>query len=106
MMQDTEALTNNPIFNLRIVALDYYLAPPIQGLDVSFSSLEGTAVDLVPVIRVFGSTPAGQRVCLHLHQVPACLRCCCCVHAVLLLLLLLLSVHFMRHACFTIPACC
>jgi len=56
-------------FSLRIVSLDYYLAPPIPGLDVTFSSLEGTAVDSVPVVRVFGATPAGQRVCLHLHQV-------------------------------------
>jgi DNA polymerase zeta len=56
-------------FSLRIVSLDYYLAPPIPGVDVTFSSLEGTAVETVPIIRVFGSTPAGQRVCLHLHQV-------------------------------------
>lgn len=56
-------------FSLRIVSLDYYLAPPVPGLDVAFSSLEGTAVDTVPIVRVFGSTPTGQRVCLHLHQV-------------------------------------
>jgi hypothetical protein len=86
--------SNKPMFSLRIVALDYYLAPPIQGLDVSFSSLEGTAVDLVPIVRVFGSTPAGQRVCLHLHQVRS--LDCCCVPAVLLLLL---SMHFLQRSC-------
>jgi hypothetical protein len=100
-----DIINNKPIFSLRIVSLDYYLAPPIQGLDVSFSSLEGTAVDLVPIIRVFGSTPAGQRVCLHLHQVLCLtaaaaataaqharhasqllkylLRCCCCCRHIL-----------------------
>jgi hypothetical protein len=59
----------NTFFSVRIVSLDYYLAPPVPGLDVAFSSLEGSAVDTVPVVRVFGSTPTGQRVCLHLHQV-------------------------------------
>lgn len=57
------------LFSLRIAYLDYYLAPPIPGVDITFSSLEGTVVDTVPIVRVFGSTPAGQRVCLHLHQV-------------------------------------
>lgn len=56
-------------FSARIISLDYYLAQPMPGIDVTFSSLEGTAVEVVPVVRVFGATPAGQRVCLHLHQV-------------------------------------
>lgn len=63
-------------FSMRIVSLDHYMAPPVPGLDVCFSSLEGVAVDLVPVVRVFGATPCVQRVCLHLHQVRRAPGCC------------------------------
>jgi DNA polymerase zeta len=59
----------SPVFNVRIVALDYYLAQPIPAVDVCFSPLEGTAIDQVPVIRIFGSTPSGQHVCVHVHKV-------------------------------------
>eukprot|EP00198_Chlamydomonas_reinhardtii_P005086 XP_001694422.1 predicted protein [Chlamydomonas reinhardtii] len=55
-------------FTIRIVSLDYYMAPPIPHLDFCFSSLEGTTVDQVPVIRIFGSTPAGQKACVHVHR--------------------------------------
>jgi hypothetical protein len=60
-----------PPFAVRIVSLDYYLAQPIPGLDVCYSSLEGTPVDRVPVVRVFGATPSGQKCCVHLHKVAA-----------------------------------
>ena len=56
-------------FTVRIVSLDYYLAPPIQALDPTWSELEGTGVHRVPVIRIFGSTPLGQKTCLHVHGV-------------------------------------
>ena len=54
-------------FIMRIVALDYYMARPLLGLDACWSELEGAPVAQVPVVRVFGATPAGQRACLHLH---------------------------------------
>lgn len=53
---------------VRLVAIDYYMTPPTAGLDVCFSYFEGTTVDLVPVVRIFGSTPAGQKACVHLHK--------------------------------------
>ncbi|KAL5566065.1 hypothetical protein UlMin_029229 [Ulmus minor] len=57
------------IFSLRIVSVDYCMAAPIPDLDVSYSSFQGERVNEVPVIRVYGSTPAGQKTCLHVHRV-------------------------------------
>lgn len=54
---------------LRIVSLDHYMAHPVPGMDVCWSELEGVAVQKVPVVRIFGATPSGQKSCLHLHGV-------------------------------------
>lgn len=54
---------------LRIVSLDYYMAPPVPGMDVCWSVLEGVAVQKVPVVRIYGATPSGQKSCLHVHGV-------------------------------------
>ncbi|CAN6543922.1 unnamed protein product [Malus baccata var. baccata] len=43
------------------------MAPPIPGLDISYSSFQGGKVKEVPVIRIFGATPAGQKTCLYIH---------------------------------------
>lgn len=56
-------------FLVRLVSIDYYLARPAPKVDVSYAPLEGTAVDQVPVVRIFGSTPSGQKTCVHLHKV-------------------------------------
>lgn len=56
-------------FVMRIVSLDHYMAPPVVGMDDCWSELEGTAICKVPVIRIFGCTPRGQKACLHLHGV-------------------------------------
>ena len=56
-------------FSCRIVTSDYYLTPPVKDLDACFSSLTSSAVERVPVIRIFGATPAGQKCCLHVHGV-------------------------------------
>lgn len=54
---------------MRLVCLDYYLAKPIPGLDICHSQLEGTAIERVPVVQIYGATPGGQKTCLHLHKV-------------------------------------
>ncbi|XP_048136376.1 DNA polymerase zeta catalytic subunit isoform X2 [Rhodamnia argentea] len=59
---------DSSIFSVRIVSIDYYMASPIPDFDVCYSSFQGEKVNVVPVIRVYGSTPAGQKTCLHVHK--------------------------------------
>ncbi|KAK3098309.1 hypothetical protein FSP39_018263 [Pinctada imbricata] len=57
------------MFGLRIVTTDHYQATPIPGLDVLHSDFRSADVYKVPVIRIYGSTPAGQKTCMHVHGV-------------------------------------
>lgn len=57
------------MFAVRIVTADYYLASPVKELDVCYSEFRESEVKRVPVVRIFGATPAGQKTCLHLHGV-------------------------------------
>ncbi|KAM7473768.1 hypothetical protein LguiB_021011 [Lonicera macranthoides] len=65
-MEDSQSESN--IFSVRIVSIDYYMAPPVPGIDICHSSFQGGKVNEVPVIRIYGSTPAGQKTCLHVHR--------------------------------------
>ncbi|TKY61502.1 DNA polymerase zeta catalytic subunit [Spatholobus suberectus] len=64
----SDSQSNSEIFSVRIVSIDYYMAPPIPDADICYSSFHGGKVNEVPVIRVYGSTPAGQKTCLHIHR--------------------------------------
>ncbi|EPQ27522.1 uncharacterized protein PFL1_05060 [Pseudozyma flocculosa PF-1] len=61
-------------FRVRLINIDHVLTYP-SGLDrteCAFNA-EGQPLRKVPVLRIFGATPAGQRVCLHVHNVfPYC----------------------------------
>lgn len=46
------------MFSVRIVTADYYMASPLQGLDICQSPVTQAPVKKVPVVRVFGATPA------------------------------------------------
>ncbi|XP_030055078.1 DNA polymerase zeta catalytic subunit isoform X2 [Microcaecilia unicolor] len=57
------------MFSVRMVTADYYLAAPLPALDVCHSAFRDAQVYRVPVVRIFGATPAGQKTCLHLHGI-------------------------------------
>ena len=61
------------IFRVRLNCVDHYQAPP-TAFDPQFSGIHGSIqqrvvpnVPKIPVIRVFGATETGQKVCAHVH---------------------------------------
>jgi len=54
----------DPILSVQIVNIDYYMLRAKN--QIGFIEVHDSAV---PVIRVFGSTEAGQRSCIHIHGV-------------------------------------
>ncbi|XP_053161604.1 DNA polymerase zeta catalytic subunit isoform X1 [Hemicordylus capensis] len=57
------------MFSVRVVTADYYMSSPLPGLDPCQSHFREAPVKKVPVVRVFGATPSGQKTCLHLHGI-------------------------------------
>ncbi|KAK9875165.1 hypothetical protein WA026_005957 [Henosepilachna vigintioctopunctata] len=55
--------------SVKIFDVDFYMCPPVQNLDITFSQFRGCAVHQVPVIRIFGSTFEGKKICVHVHGV-------------------------------------
>ncbi len=62
-------LKESAFLSIRVVTMDYYLSPPLSDIDATFSSFRSHVISRVPVLRVFGPTPAGQKTCLHLHGI-------------------------------------
>ncbi|PAA46056.1 hypothetical protein BOX15_Mlig012441g1, partial [Macrostomum lignano] len=56
-------------FSMRIVSLETAMEQPVSGLDVTYSDFRSGQCSRVPVLRVFGSTPAGRKCCTHVHGV-------------------------------------
>ena len=74
MMDDDEY---NGLLSVRMIQMDHYMSIPIRHLDVIYSKHAGQSVDRVPVVRVFGTTQWGQKLCLHIHQVKSVMELSC-----------------------------
>ncbi|KYO24730.1 DNA polymerase zeta catalytic subunit isoform A [Alligator mississippiensis] len=57
------------MFSVRLVTADYYMGSPLPGLDPCQPRCPQAPARRVPVVRVFGATPAGQKTCLHIHGI-------------------------------------
>ncbi|KAJ3150701.1 DNA polymerase zeta [Geranomyces michiganensis] len=59
-----------PFISIRIVSMDHYMAYPNRLLDHTATqfSQPSHATFRVPVVRIFGVTPHGQKACVHLHN--------------------------------------
>uniref|UniRef100_A0A0A9YQE3 DNA polymerase zeta catalytic subunit n=1 Tax=Lygus hesperus TaxID=30085 RepID=A0A0A9YQE3_LYGHE len=55
--------------SLKIVSVDSYLAKPLTGYDLIYSSFTSTGISQVPILRVFGITSTGSKGCIHVHGV-------------------------------------
>lgn len=47
-------------FQIRIIDLDFYMAVPNEGFDVTYSKFRGTSISQVPILRLFGCTNEGN----------------------------------------------
>lgn len=57
------------MLKVRIVYVDYYLNKPTPGLDETYAEFRGEVIKKVPIVRIFGVTEDGSKVCLHVHNV-------------------------------------
>lgn len=55
------------LFAVRLVDADVAYTKPDAELDPAYSPLTGRPLRQVPVVRIFGTTPRGQKACVHLH---------------------------------------
>jgi len=65
----SQSQSEGALISVRLVVVDHYMSEPVAGLDPLVSDFRGYNIRKVPIIRVFGSTSAGQKVCLHLHGI-------------------------------------
>ncbi|XP_074033296.1 DNA polymerase zeta catalytic subunit isoform X1 [Leptinotarsa decemlineata] len=57
------------LYSVRIISLDSCMSAPVQGLDVMYSDFRGSSINQVPILRLFGSIPTGEKICVHIHGV-------------------------------------
>ena len=54
-------LFNESLFSIRIVSADSCVVKPIPKLDTTYSEFKQSKINKVPIIRIFGTTPSGEK---------------------------------------------
>ncbi|KAL5965017.1 DNA polymerase zeta catalytic subunit [Taenia solium] len=54
---------------IKLFKLEYYFDKPLEEFELPYSELIGRTYSKLPVIRCFGSSPSGQKICAHIHGV-------------------------------------
>ncbi|KAL5108709.1 DNA polymerase zeta catalytic subunit [Taenia crassiceps] len=54
---------------IKLFKLEYYFDKPLREFELPYSELIGRTYSRLPVIRCFGSSPSGQKICAHIHGV-------------------------------------
>ncbi|CAL8086496.1 unnamed protein product [Orchesella dallaii] len=65
----SSSIFSRAMLSQRIVNIEYYMAAPVKEFDNMYSDFRNSSVKRVPVIRIFGATPAGQKICANIHGV-------------------------------------
>lgn len=69
-LEEEAAMVPEPcVFSMRLVEVEPITANPIPGIDETWSSLEGRAIKKVPILRLYGTTPNGQKCSVAVHNV-------------------------------------
>ncbi|CAH8642458.1 unnamed protein product [Dicrocoelium dendriticum] len=64
---ELSAMEGTSCLCIKLFHLEYYMSKPLTEIDVSYSDLRGAYASKVPIIRVYGTTPSGQKVCANVH---------------------------------------
>ena len=55
-------------FSMRLIEVEPLTAPPVAGLDEMWNTLDAKPIKKVPLLRLYGATPAGQKCSVTVHN--------------------------------------